>query len=233
MPNKILSIENLWKSYPSRQGSGAPPLEILKGLELDIKEGETVAIVGKSGSGKSTFLSLVAGLDSAQKGQVFLKGVDLLSLPESELVRYRASHMGIVFQQFHLMPHLNAMENVMLPLELLGIHDSSKVEKVLTTVGLWERRDHLPSELSGGECQRLAIARALVIQPAIVLADEPTGSLDEVTAKRVEEALFQAVEQEGTTLLLVTHNLELAGRCEKVYQLQEGRLHEMVENRAS
>lgn len=233
MPNKILSIENLWKSYPSRQGSGAPPLEILKGLELDIKEGETVAIVGKSGSGKSTFLSLVAGLDSAQKGQVFLKGVDLLGLPESELVRYRASHMGIVFQQFHLMPHLNALENVMLPLELLGIHDSSKVEKVLTTVGLWERRDHLPSELSGGECQRLAIARALVIQPAIVLADEPTGSLDEVTAKRVEEALFQAVDQEGTTLLLVTHNLELAGRCEKVYQLQEGRLHEMVENRTS
>lgn len=225
MSNSILVLDNLCKEFPSvNEGSS---LKILSGLNLDLRAGETVAVLGTSGSGKSTLLSLVAGLDLPSDGAVFLGDKNLVTMPESELVSYRALHLGIVFQQFHLMPHLSALENVSLPLELADDQQAiTKAESALSSVGLAERLDHYPAQLSGGECQRVAIARALCVEPLLLLADEPTGSLDTNTADSVADLLFNLVQDGKTTMLLVTHNLQLAKRCERVLRLKDGRLVE-------
>ena len=225
MSNSILVLDNLCKEFPSVNEGGS--LKILNGLNLDLRAGETVAVLGTSGSGKSTLLSLVAGLDLPSDGAVFLGDKNLVTMPESELVSYRALHLGIVFQQFHLMPHLSALENVSLPLELADDQQAiAKAKRSLSSVGLAERLDHYPAQLSGGECQRVAIARALCVEPLLLLADEPTGSLDTKTADSVADLLFNLVQDGKTTMLLVTHNLQLAKRCERVLRLKNGRLVE-------
>ena len=219
----LLDIDKLNKSFP---GVGnTPPVEVLRGLELKVKEGETTAIIGQSGSGKSTLLSLLAGLDLPTSGTLKLKDKNLDSMSEEELTRFRAENIGIIFQQFHLMNHLNALENVSLPLEMNQKKDSEeKAEKALEQVGLSSRRDHFPYQLSGGECQRVAIARAIVIRPALLLADEPSGNLDHNTGEQVADLLFDLVESTGMTMILVTHNIELAQRCSKQLTLSQGRL---------
>lgn len=225
MSDSILRLERLTKEFTSVNGT--QNLCILKELDLNLESGETVAILGTSGSGKSTLLSLVAGLDSPTGGSVFLGQKDLVQLKEAELVSYRAKHLGVVFQQFHLMPHLSALENVALPLELaddLGAYQ--KASEALESVGLKERSEHYPAQLSGGECQRVAIARALCVKPLLLLADEPTGSLDVQTADSVANLLFDLVKNDRTSMLLVTHNIDLARRCERVLHLRDGRLVE-------
>lgn len=217
----ILEISNLSKSFIQ----GERRVDVLKGLELRVQEGETVAIVGPSGSGKSTLLGLLAGLDQPSDGFLSIRGQDLSKLSQSELAGFRSQNIGIVFQQFHLLPHLTALENVMLPLQIQGVKSDvqSRAYELLKNVGLQDRTDHFPSEMSGGENQRVALARALVSKPAIVLADEPSGNLDEATSEVVMGLLFQLVKEQGSTLLLVTHNLELAGQCDRQLHLRSGR----------
>lgn len=217
----MMNVSNLRKSY----GSGETQVEVLKGLEFEIRRGERVALTGKSGSGKSTLLSLLAGLDSPDGGSISIDGKDLTSMSEGELTHFRARHMGIVFQQFHLVSTLTALENVLLPLEILKISGAmEKARELLENVGLSHRMDHLPSQLSGGESQRVAIARALSTSPAVLFADEPSGNLDEETGEKVMNLLFELVKKSGTTLVLVTHDLELAARCERVIHLEHGKL---------
>lgn len=218
----ILEIRNISKSFHQPR-SGF--IEVLKQVSFSLSAGETTAITGQSGSGKTTLLSLIAGLDSPDKGQVILDGEDLCAMKESRLSRYRARKIGIVFQQFHLMPHLSARENISLPLEILKQDQiKDRAEAMLEKVGLSDRRHHLPGELSGGECQRVAIARALIIKPALILADEPTGNLDIKTGEKVAGLLFDLVEKENKTLILVTHNPNLASQCQKIRTLDRGRL---------
>lgn len=215
----MMLVKDLKKSY----GQGNTKVEILKGINLEIKEGETVALIGKSGSGKSTLLSLLSGLDRPDGGEVFLQNKNIFELSDRELTYFRAHHMGIVFQQFHLVSTLTAIENIMLPLELTGHknpHD--RASELLRAVGLDHRGDHLPAQLSGGESQRVAIARALSISPAILFADEPSGNLDEETGEKVMGLLFEMVKQTKTTLVLVTHDLELAKKCQRVIHLEHG-----------
>ncbi|MCD4718958.1 MAG: ABC transporter ATP-binding protein [Desulfobacula sp.] len=218
----ILEIRNISKSFHQpRSGT----LEVLKQISFNLGAGETTAITGQSGSGKTTLLSLIAGLDSPDEGQVILDGEDLCAMKESRLSRYRAMKIGIVFQQFHLMPHLSARENISLPLEILKQEQiQDRADAMLEKVGLLDRRHHLPGELSGGECQRVAIARALIIKPALLLADEPTGNLDIETGEKVARLLFDLVEKENKTLILVTHNPNLANQCQKIRKLDRGRL---------
>ncbi len=218
----ILEIKHLSKSF---QQPGAGTLDVLKNIGFSLDAGQTCAVNGQSGSGKTTLLSLIAGLDSPDNGQVFLDGKDLCAMTEQRLSRYRARKIGIVFQKFHLMPHLTAEENISLPLEILKMNRiKQQTDDMLEKVGLQERRHHLPGELSGGECQRVAIARALVIKPALLLADEPTGNLDTETGEKVTRLLFDLVENENKTLILVTHNIGLAGKCKKIMRLENGRL---------
>jgi len=213
-------------SQVSKQFSqGGTAVQVLSGLELDVRKGETVAIVGQSGSGKSTLLSLLAGLDTPTSGTIELAGRALESMTEEELTSYRARHLGIIFQQFHLMGNLTALENVSLPLEIA--RDSRAIEKAkeaLDHVGLTHRASHFPHQLSGGERQRVAIARALVIEPSVLLADEPSGSLDAATGHQVMKLLFELVNRRSMTLILVTHNEELVGLCQRRLTLREGRL---------
>lgn len=217
----MMQVRNLKKCY----GEGASKVEVLKGINLDLKKGETLALVGKSGSGKSTLLSLLAGLDSADSGEIIVSGHNIAGMSESALTKFRAQNMGIVFQQFHLVSTLSALENVLLPLELLKRPDSqTQALKLLESVGLSHRLDHLPSELSGGESQRVAIARSLAIGPAILFADEPSGNLDEETGLKVMQLLFDLVKNSGTTMVLVTHDPELAQRCSRVVHLEHGSL---------
>jgi putative ABC transport system ATP-binding protein len=217
----ILEAESLHKSFASPAGE----IEVLRGVDLRVAGGETVAIVGESGSGKSTLLSLLAGLDLPTRGRVCLDGSDLGALSEGELARFRARRLGIVFQQFHLMSGLTALENVSLPLELQGAGDAeARARAVLDQVGLARRAEHLPSRLSGGECQRVAIARALVVEPALLLADEPSGSLDAVTGDAIDRLLFELAERRGTALVLVTHSDRLAAACGRRLALVDGRL---------
>lgn len=217
----MMKIKNLRKSF----GAGEGRVEVLKGLNLEIKEGETLALVGKSGSGKSTLLSLMAGLDYPDEGEILIRDKNLALMNETEMTMFRAANMGIVFQQFHLVSTLTALENVLLPLELLkkegALHTANSL---LDSVGLTSRAHHLPSQLSGGESQRVAIARALSIRPAILFADEPSGNLDEETGDKVMELLFKMVSETRTTLVLVTHDPELAGRCQRVIHLEHGSL---------
>ncbi|MFP5387338.1 MAG: ABC transporter ATP-binding protein [Bacteriovoracia bacterium] len=214
-------VSDLRKSY----GQGESRVEVLKGINLEIKRGETLALVGKSGSGKSTLLSLLAGLDQPDSGQILVEGNNISGMSEKELTHFRASHMGIVFQQFHLVSTLTAFENVLLPLELLKRDKAQETaSQLLHSVGLSHRSHHLPSQLSGGESQRVAIARALAISPAILFADEPSGNLDEETGDKVMDLLFGMVEKTGTTLVLVTHDPDLAEKCSRVVHLEHGSL---------
>jgi putative ABC transport system ATP-binding protein len=200
-------------------------LTILDDVSLAVGAGETVAVVGASGAGKSTLLALLAGLDEPSAGKVRLAGIELSALDEDGRAAARARHVGFVFQSFHLVPSLTAIENVMLPLELAGRSDAGAAARaVLTQVGLGPRLGHYPRQLSGGEQQRVAIARAFVTRPSVLFADEPTGNLDTATGHRVIELLFDLNAAGGTTLVLVTHDREIAGRCDRVIELDAGRL---------
>jgi len=217
----ILEVRGVHKSFAAPGGS----IEVLRGVDLRVVERETVAIVGESGSGKSTLLSLLAGLDAPTQGSVRVDGADLAGLSEADLARFRARRLGIVFQQFHLMSALTALENVSLPLELQGAGDAlPRAREALAHVGLAQRAAHLPSRLSGGECQRVAIARALVVEPALLLADEPSGSLDARTGEAIDRLLFELVERRGATLVLVTHSERLAASCDRRLVLSDGAL---------
>ncbi len=219
----ILQLKSLTKVYPSSEG--VEEISVLNNLNLDVIKGETVAILGRSGSGKSTLLSLIAGLDSPTSGEVSINDQQLDGMKEKALARFRAKNIGIVFQQFHLMPHLTASENISLPLELTRDPDAhEKAIGILDKIGLSHRKNHFPYQLSGGECQRVAIGRALVVEPAILLADEPTGNLDEKTGDQLSNILFDLVESINMTLLLVSHNKVLAGRCARKLTLKNGEL---------
>ena len=216
----ILEISGLYKSFPH---AGTGQIEVLKNLNLEVQEGETIAVVGQSGSGKSTLLSLLAGLDRQTYGSLRLRDQQISEMSEAKLTQFRAENIGIIFQQFYLMPHLTALENVSLPLEMFGHEDSQvRAKEALQHVGLAEREKHFPHQLSGGESQRVAIARAVVIRPSILLADEPTGNLDNATGVQVANLLFDLVNTTGMTLLLVTHNTELAQRCSRQLTLYSG-----------
>jgi putative ABC transport system ATP-binding protein len=217
----VLAAEGLGKQVSSPEGT----LAILSGVSLAIARGESVAIMGASGAGKSTLLALLAGLDEPTSGRVQLAGNELTALDEDGRAAVRARHVGFVFQSFHLLPSLTALENVMLPLELAGRMDArAAAREVLARVGLSERTGHYPRQLSGGEQQRVAIARAFVTRPDVLFADEPTGNLDAATGERIMELLFGLNAATGTTLVLVTHDRELASRCGRVIHLEAGRL---------
>jgi len=191
---------------------------------MTVHEGESIAIVGASGSGKTTLLGLLAGLDLPSRGRISLAGADLNTLDEEARAQLRAREVGFVFQSFHLLPALTAEENIALPLELAGREDPARVREVLEQVGLTHRARHYPRQLSGGEQQRVALARAFVARPRILFADEPTGSLDQATGQQISDLLFALNATSDTTLVLVTHDLRLAQRCERVYRLDGGRL---------
>ena len=206
-------------------GHGAARVHILKDINLHIGSGEAIGLVGPSGSGKSTLLMVMAGLERADTGTVAVAGENLSTLDEDALARFRGRHVGIVFQSFHLIPTMTALENVAVPLELAGVRDAhARARSELAAVGLGERLSHYPAELSGGEQQRVAVARALAPNPKIVVADEPTGNLDEDTGKQIIELLFDGHTQRGTTLVLVTHDAALAARCARVVRLRSGRV---------
>ena len=210
-----------------RVSTAESELEILRGIDLEIKRGETAAIVGASGSGKSTLLGLLAGLDAPSSGDITLDGTNIVNLDEDERATLRSEKVGFVFQNFQLLPALTALENVMLPLELAGIDNArEKSEEFLSRVGLAERFHHYPRTLSGGEQQRVAIARAFASQPLILFADEPTGNLDTTTGATVVELLFGLNKEEGTTLVLVTHDTTLADRCQRKFTMTAGHLEE-------
>ena len=208
-------------------GGGAARVHILKDITLNIGRGEAVGLVGPSGSGKSTLLMVMAGLERADTGSVVVAGQDIGRLDEDALARFRGRQVGIVFQSFHLIPTMTALENVAVPLELAGARDAfAQAERELAAVGLAERLSHYPAQLSGGEQQRVALARALAPNPAILVADEPTGNLDEATGRQIIDLLFAGHESRGTTLVLVTHDPALAARCGRVIKLRSGRVDE-------
>ncbi|ABA81205.1 ATP-binding cassette domain-containing protein [Rhodobacter sphaeroides] len=203
----------------------AGPVEILKGISLDVRRGETLGLVGPSGSGKSSLLMLMGGLERATGGTVTALGQDLTAMDEDQLARFRRGNMGVVFQSFHLIPTMTALENVAIPLELAGAPDAfDRAEAELRAVGLGPRIDHYPSQMSGGEQQRVALARAAAPRPAILLADEPTGNLDGVNGAAIMDLLFGLRDRHGATLVLVTHAPELAARCDRVVRLADGRI---------
>jgi len=211
-------------------GRAAARVHILKDIDLHIGRGEAVALLGPLGSGKSTLLMVMTGLERPDSGSVVVAGQDLLSLDEDRLARFRGKNIGIVFQAFHLIPTMTALENVAVPLELAGIRDADAIaERELAAVGLAQRARHYPAELSGGEQQRVALARALAPDPAILVADEPTGNLDEATGRDIIELLFRGQAERGTTLVLVTHDAALAARCNRVLHMRSGH----IESRAS
>ncbi|MDZ4659977.1 MAG: ABC transporter ATP-binding protein [Pseudomonadota bacterium] len=217
----ILKIEGVSKNYVQ----GERLIEVLRGVDLLIDKPEILSIVGPSGSGKTTLLSLISGLDRPDQGGIWVLDTPLNSLSEDKLTQFRGRNLGIVFQQFHLIPHLTAEENISLPLEILGESEKSdRVSQALQSVGLTERKDHFPHQLSGGECQRVAIARAMVMEPRFILADEPSGNLDFKTSSLVMRVLFELVRAKGITMLLVTHNDELSKLCDRRLSMHEGRL---------
>ncbi|MCG9970376.1 ABC transporter ATP-binding protein [Christiangramia crocea] len=220
---KILNVQNLKKSY----SSGSKKLTVLQDINFDIDEKETFAIVGPSGSGKTTLLGLCAGLDEADSGDIELCGTRLNDLNEDQRALLRNRKVGFVFQDFQLIPTLTALENVAVPLELRGDKDAVKIGKeLLVKVGLGDRFDHYPSQLSGGEQQRVALARAFCNKPEILFADEPTGNLDEETGKKVVDLLIELNKESGTTLVIVTHDLELAQKTQRILRLKGGRILE-------
>lgn len=218
-----LVIQNLQKSFLQ----GQEKVTVLNDLRADIKNGEVVAIVGQSGSGKSTLLSLLAGLDQADQGSILVDGVDLSAMDEKQVTEFRGKNIGIVFQQYHLVSHLTAVENVMLPMEILGKAEAeSQAVSLLKEMGLEHRLHQFPNKMSGGECQRVAIARALAVRPKILLADEPSGNLDVHTGDKVMDVFFNAAKKYQITTILVTHSDALARRCQRVLRLSEGQLQE-------
>lgn len=213
----ILEFDKVVKKYLQ----GQKELIVLDGLSLKIENSKSIAILGKSGSGKSTFLSLGAGLDRPDSGKIVIHGENIIEMTEDELSVYRAKHVGIIFQHFHLMQNLSALENIMLPLEILGIENpKEKALSALKSVELAERYNHFPSQLSGGEKQRVAIARSLVTNPDIIFADEPSGNLDDETGEKVMGLLFDLVKKMNTTLILVTHDQDLAQNCDSIFELK-------------
>ncbi|HQQ70722.1 MAG TPA: ABC transporter ATP-binding protein [Alicycliphilus sp.] len=217
----IIAVEHVYKSVTDSTGT----LEILRDIDFCLAERETVAIVGASGSGKSTLLSIIAGLDTPTRGSVRLAGEDLFALSEDDRAALRARKLGFVFQSFQLLGNLTALENVMLPLELAGSRDARRrAADMLGRVGLAQRLSHYPKVLSGGEQQRVALARAFVVQPAVLLADEPTGSLDFATGETIMELMFALNREQGTTLVLVTHDRAIAERCDRRITIEAGRL---------
>ena len=225
MNTPILTARHLNKVVPSAEGE----LSILHDLSLDLCRGDSLAIVGSSGSGKSTLLGLLAGLDLPSSGSIHLAGQDLSQLDEDQRARLRAEHVGFVFQSFQLLDSLNALENVMLPLELEGHADArQRARTLLERVGLGHRLTHYPRQLSGGEQQRVAIARAFVAEPAVLFADEPTGNLDSHTGERICDLLFELNRERGATLVLVTHDARLAQRCNRQIRLEAGQLVDTV-----
>lgn len=204
-------------------GSGRARVHVLKGINLEIAQGETVGLVGPSGSGKSTALMILAGLERPDSGQVLVNGQELSAMDEDSLARFRGENIGIVFQSFHLIQTMTALENVAVPLELSGRRDAFEAaRKELGEIGLGDRLNHYPAQLSGGEQQRVALARAMVTQPAILIADEPTGNLDGNTGKAIVELLFNMNRERNTTLVLVTHDLALAARCDRSIRIRNG-----------
>jgi putative ABC transport system ATP-binding protein len=221
MSDPIISVEHVYKSVTDSTGT----LDILRDIDFTLAARETAAIVGASGSGKSTLLSIIAGLDTPTRGTVRLDGVDLFAIDEDARAALRARKVGFVFQSFQLLGNLTALENVMLPLELAGRKDSRKAaSEMMARVGLSERLGHYPRVLSGGEQQRVALARAFVVQPAVLLADEPTGSLDFATGEKVMELMFDLNREQGTTLVLVTHDTAIATRCRRRITIEAGRI---------
>ena len=208
-------------------GDGAAAVDVLKGVDLVVTAGETLGVVGPSGSGKTTLLMVMSGLERVDTGKVVIAGTDITDLSEDAMARFRGRNVGIVFQSFHLVPNMTALENVAVPLELAGRRDAFDVaRRELEDVGLADRLSHRPSQLSGGEQQRVAIARALAPAPSLLIADEPTGNLDQVTGRHVADLLFRRAAEAGTTLVLVTHDPNLAGRCHRSVTMRSGLLEE-------
>jgi putative ABC transport system ATP-binding protein len=217
----VLRTEGLGREVSSPEGT----LTILSDVNLSVRAGEVVALVGASGAGKTTLLALLAGLDRPTSGKVWLSGTDLTALDEDGRARLRGERVGFVFQSFHLVPSLTALENVMLPLELTGdANAQQRAREALESVGLGPRVRHYPRQLSGGEKQRVAIARAFITGPEILFADEPTGNLDTASGERVIDLLFELNRQSKTTLVLVTHDRSLAERCDRIFEMEAGRL---------
>ena len=216
----LITVESLAKSVQDSTGV----LDILRDIDLQFREGETVAIVGASGSGKSTLLSILAGLDTPSRGTVRLQRQDLFALSEDDRAALRAQKMGFVFQSFQLLGNLTALENVMLPLELAGARDArARATQMMERVGLGQRLNHYPKLMSGGEQQRVALARAFVVEPAVLLADEPTGSLDFATGQTIMDLMFALNRERGTTLILVTHDRSIAAQCDRSITIEAGR----------
>ncbi len=223
MSDVMIAVQHVFKSVTDSTGT----LTILRDIDFTLNKGETAAIVGASGSGKSTLLSIVAGLDTPSSGSVHIDGVDLFALDEDQRAALRAQKIGFVFQSFQLLGNLSALENVMLPLELAGRRDArATATHMLQRVGLGERLASYPKVLSGGEQQRVALARAFVVQPAVLLADEPTGSLDFATGATIMELMFELNREQGTTLVLVTHDRAIAQRCERRITIVAGQVAE-------
>ncbi len=223
MTSPILSLTDVHLTLPSRAGD----VHILQGVNLAVKPGEAVGIVGPSGSGKTSLLMVVSGLEPASSGSVMLAGAELRGKAEEALARIRRETIGIVFQSFHLIPTLTAIENVAIPMEFRGLADAdARARAALARVGLGHRLDHYPGQLSGGEQQRVAIARALAAGAKIILADEPTGNLDQDTGEAIINLLFDLQAREGTTLLLVTHDRSLAKRCGRIIEVRDGKVKE-------
>ena len=220
MSEVMIAVRDVSKSVTDATGT----LDILRDIDFELTRGQTVAIVGASGSGKSTLLSIIAGLDTPTRGTVHIDGVDIFAIDEDQRAALRAQKVGFVFQSFQLLGNLTALENVMLPLELAGRRDARALAtQMLERVGLGERLGHYPKVLSGGEQQRVALARAFVVQPAVLLADEPTGSLDYATGERIMALMFELNREQGTTLVLVTHDQGIARRCERRITIEAGR----------
>lgn len=221
MPDSVLSLRNVALSLDGNAGK----VDILHDVSLDVASGETLGLVGPSGSGKSSLLMLMGGLEQASAGTITAMGEDLTAMNEDQLARFRRSHMGVVFQSFHLIPTMTALENVATPLELAGAPDAfDRARAELEAVGLGARVDHYPNQMSGGEQQRVALARASAPRPRILLADEPTGNLDETNGAAIIDLLFGLRDRHGATLIMVTHARDLAARCSRVIGLRDGRL---------
>jgi putative ABC transport system ATP-binding protein len=221
MTTAAVSLKNVHLTLPSRAGN----VDILRGVDLEVRPGEALGIVGPSGSGKTTLLMVIAGLEQASKGEVTVAGQSLTGLNEDELAAFRRDHVGIIFQSFHLIPTMTALENVAVPLEFRGAKNAMEIAgDRLKQVGLGHRLDHYPSQLSGGEQQRVAIARALASGAKIIIADEPTGNLDHVTGEQIIKLLFDVKQQSGTSLILVTHDRALAQRCDRMAEVLDGKI---------
>ncbi len=221
MTSPVISLNDMNLTLSGNAGS----VDILKGISLTVQKGETLGLIGPSGSGKSSLLMIMAGLENASSGAVSVMGNDLTTMNEDHMARFRRDHMGVVFQSFHLIPTMTALENVATPLELAGDREAfSKAEAELRAVGLGERLDHYPAQMSGGEQQRVALARAAAPRPEILLADEPTGNLDSTNGQAIMEMLFDLRDRHGSTLVLVTHDKGLAARCDRIIQLNDGKI---------